>query len=57
MVLRQQLGSMFGGITVSKEQFVCSTVRDNANDALAQRRASVAGGKDKSEDPSPSPGR
>lgn len=48
VALLQQLGTMFGGVPVSEEQFVCSTVRDDAN----SRRASVAGGKDKPRDPS-----
>lgn len=44
VALLQQLGTMFGGVPVSEEQFVCSTVRDDTN----SRRASVVtGGKDK----------
>lgn len=54
VALLQQLGTMFGGVPVSEEQFVCSTVRDNADDdALPRRRASTTtGGKDKPQDPS-----
>lgn len=50
VALLQQLGAMFGGVPVSEEQFVCSTVRDDANG----RRASVATaaeGKDKPRHP------
>lgn len=52
VALLQQLGSMFGGVPVSEEQFVCSTVRDE-DDNAAQRRASLTTGvKDKPQDPS-----
>lgn len=47
VALLQQLGSMFGGVPVSEEQFVCSTVRDD--ESLAQRRLFLAEGKDKSQ--------
>ena len=52
VALLQQLGSMFGGVPVSEEQFVCSTVRDD-DDNAAQRRASLTtAAKDKPQDAS-----
>ncbi|KAJ5095605.1 Folliculin [Penicillium alfredii] len=36
VALLQQLGSMFGGIPISEERFVCSTVGDEANSSAAQ---------------------
>ncbi|KAI9929234.1 hypothetical protein ASPWEDRAFT_24925 [Aspergillus wentii DTO 134E9] len=52
VALLQQLGSMFGGIPVSEEQFVCSTVRDE-DDASARRASLVAHGrKDSKQHPS-----
>ncbi|KAJ9206249.1 vesicle coat protein [Paecilomyces variotii] len=52
VALLQQLGSMFGGVPVSEEQFVCSVVGDGQSTA-ASRKPSVVSVKEKQKPQAP----
>lgn len=47
VALLQQLGSMFGGMPISDERFVCSTVAGDEEDGTSSRRPSAANDKEK----------
>jgi hypothetical protein len=49
VALLQQLGSMFGGVPISEERFVCSTVRGEDDDKPPRRSSAVGKGDGKGE--------